>query len=574
MHKSHKSKDQRENAAESLCVFCASFWLDTVAALHTKQFRLASLLIAGYLVMHMGMPTCEAQSSTPAGSRFIAEGIAALDRGDASVARDLFERAVKLEPRSVEAHTMLGVLFDRQGDLSNAERHFFMAASLAPQSSQARNNYGAVLLKLNRTKEAAAEFEASLRLNPKQPNALVNLAQISFESDTPESLRLADELFMRADALAPDTEIARALTVIALRRSDREAAARHYRSYASRLTADGAASPAHNAAARSDLGAALYEAGLLDEAEVELQAALQLEPSNVAAITRLARVYLARKDIPAAGRTLEGAVARKVEAAPVYALLALVYERSGHIENAIPAMRLAIQLDPQAERYRFQYGVLLTNADAPAAAIIRIKESLQSFPGSANLWVALGLANLKLGNNNDAVQAFNRAIELDPKSAQAYAYLGISSVDKGQYKEAVGFYEHALRIDPSLAIIHYLIGDTLLKEPDVDPAAVESHFKQAVQLDASYAPARVALGKLYARAGRLNEAVPELERAIALDPGLAEAYYHLGRVYSRLKRTADAEATLATYTRLSDGQKEREARERIDIFRRLTAVLF
>ena len=66
-----------------------------------------------------------------------------------------------------------------------------------------------------------------------------------------------------------------------------------------------------------------------------------VDPSNADSVVRLARVHLARKDIPSAGRTLEGAVARGVESAAVYALLAEVYEQSGHPENAIPAMRLS-----------------------------------------------------------------------------------------------------------------------------------------------------------------------------------------------------------------------------------------
>jgi len=153
--------------------------------------------------------------------QLLAEGVAALERGDDSTARDLLERALAADPRSAEAHTYLGALADRAGDLVAAERHFAAAARLAPQSARVRNNYGAILLRLDRIPEAAAEFEASLRLDPNQAKALVNLARIRFDSGAPEGLRAADDLFRRADALAPDVEIARALTVIALRRGDR-----------------------------------------------------------------------------------------------------------------------------------------------------------------------------------------------------------------------------------------------------------------------------------------------------------------------------------------------------------------
>ena len=119
------------------------------------------------------------------------------------------------------------------------------------------------------------------------------------------------------------------MTVIALRCNDRERAADCYRAYAKRLASAGGKAP--DAAARSELGGALLEAGLLDEAELELKAALGVDASNADAVVRLARVYLARKDIPAAGRTLEAALARKVEAPAIYALLAVAYENGGSL---------------------------------------------------------------------------------------------------------------------------------------------------------------------------------------------------------------------------------------------------
>jgi tetratricopeptide (TPR) repeat protein len=93
-------------------------------------------------------------------------------------------------------------------------------------------------------------------------------------------------------------------------------------------------------------------------------------------------------------------------------------------------------------------------------------------------------------------------------------------------------------------------------------------------LDQSFALARLALGKLYFRLNRLEDAASQLERVIALNPNLAEAHYQLGRVYTRLKREREAQAALATFKRLSDEQKEQAQNERRDIVRRLANVMF
>jgi len=517
---------------------------------------------------------CFAQTAVQASARTqptqnVDEAVAAFERGDEATARAVFVQILSLNPKDVRANTYLGIIADRAGELSEAERYFATAAGSDPDSSSAHNNYGAILLKRGRSKEAAKEFETSLRLNKDQPNALINLAQLRFSDG---DLRSALELFERAFVLAPDAEIARAIVVISLRLQNRESAQRYFAEYTSRLA--GASSQTISGAARLELGSALLEAGLAKEAVTEFNAVQSADPKNADVVIRLAKAYIALEDISAAGRTLEGAVARKLETGAIYALLASVYEKSGHIENAIPAMRLAIQHDPQSESYRFNYGMLLTGLLAPEAAIIRLNEALQMFPQSARLWLALGVAHFKAGRNDDAVKALSKSIELDSKFAPAHAYLGMTYVEVGRFDDGIKSYEQALAANEKLGVVNYLIADALQRQATTDNARVETYLKRAVKLEPSFAPARLALGKLYFRTERWNEALAELEQVIKLDPSLSETYYHLGRIYTRQKRTREAQETLAKFKQLSESQKETQQKERKEIVRRLADVRF
>jgi len=504
--------------------------------------------------------------------QFVDEGLAAFDRGDTTAARASFEKALSIKTDEVTAHTYLGIIADRAGDLKEAERHFAAAVKSEPNRASARNNFGAILMHIGKGNLAAVEFEKSLKLDPNQPNALVNLAQIRFEKGTPEDLRASAELFKRALAIEHDVEVARALTAISLQLKDYQAASTYYHKYATALTAQ-SGTPAHAHAARAELGAALFEAGLLKEAEDELSAAVSLNTTDIDSILRLARVYLAAKNIPAAGRTLEASVARGNDPAPIYALLADVYTQSGHIENAIPAMRLAIQRDPKSEKYRFEYAVLLTNSNAPGAAVIRLEEALKLFPSSSRLWFALGFANFKLDKTEEAERALRKAIDLDGKFAPAFAYLGLIQARTGAYSEAISLYESALRHDPKLVVIHHLVADTMLKM-NADLRIVERHLRQSIEMDPTFSPARLALGKLFMRSQRWTEASAELEQAIKLDPSLPEAYYQLGLAYGRLKRSADAQSAMATFKRLSGAEKKREDDELREVVKRLSNVRF
>lgn len=544
---------------------------------HVRYDFILAIVVFGTAISGSEVWSCRAQTrsqakqtiaATSEADRLIAEGVAALERNDSPAAEKLFQQALSLTPKNAAAHTYLGVLADRAGKLQEAQRHFETAAAIEPSSASARNNLGAVLLKRGFTKQAAAQFEASLKVNRSQPSALINLAQIRFASGTPEDLRAARELFEQAYTLAPDAEIARALVVVALRLSDRTTAAKYFREY------NAGTQVAATAASRSELGAALLEAGMLKEAELELSDALKLAPMDEGLVLRLARVYIASKDLHAAGRTLEGAVARGMDAAPVYSVLATVYEQSGHIENAIPAMRLAIQREPQSETYRFQYGMLLTNAMAPKAAVIRLTEAIGLYPNSPRLWLGLGIAHFKAGSNPEAVKAFTQALKLDPKYAPAYAYLGMAHVEVGNYQQAISSYERALAVNANLGVVNYLLGEVLQKLTESNDARVEANLKRAVELEPSFAAGRLALGKFYFRTGRLPQAQSELEQVVKLNPELAGAYYQLGLVYTRLKRTAEAQATMATFKRLNESRRTQEREDVREIVRRLADVVF
>ncbi|HSL54701.1 MAG TPA: tetratricopeptide repeat protein [Pyrinomonadaceae bacterium] len=465
------------------------------------------------------------------------DGVSAFERGDKSRAKVIFEQTLKKDPRNVDAHTYLGMIAADANELKEAERHFAAAASLAPSEPSTRNNYGAILMRLGRTPEARAEFEASLKLNADQPSALTNLAQIYFDRGQPDDLRMAGSLLERAAKNSSDVQIPHALLVTRLK-----------------------------------LGQLLMEKDLIDEAIAELSAALSSDRTNVDVILSLSRAQILKKDLRAAGRTLEGAVASGIDNAKIYAALAEVYGADGHYENAIPAMRLAVQRDPQNESYHFRYGLLLTDSHAPAAGILRLQEALKQFPSSPRLWLALGIAQLTHGQNVEAENSFKRSLAFDAKLVPALAYLGMTYGERGQYEKAIEFYEQAIALNNQLAALHYLVADTLLKMSNPDTNRAEKYLKRATDLDPNLAAAYLSWGRLYVRTNRYSEAAPLLERAVSLQPDLLEAHYQLSRVLVKLKRPDEANRELEVFKQLSEKQKARnESRE---IVRRLANVRF
>ena len=365
---------------------------------------------------------------------------------------------------------------------------------------------------------------------------------------------------------------------------------------------------------RNNYGAILMRLGRTAEARTQFEASLKLNPDQPSALTNLGQLYfergqpddlrmaltlfqlatkitsdsqvsyalvttylklaqvLMKEDIRAAGRTLESAVANGLEDARIYAALADVYQADGRFENAIPAMRLAIQRDPQNEIYHFRYGLLLIDSSAPAAGILRLQEALKQLPNSARVWLALGIAQLTHGQNVEAESSFKRSLALDAKLVPALAYLGVTYSERGLHEKAIDFYEQAITLNPRLASLYYLVADTMLKTSAADAARAEKYLKRATELDPTLAAAYLAWGKFHVRASRYSEAAPLFERALSLQPELLEAHYQLSQVLMKLKRRDEANRELAIFKELSAQQKTRN--EPREIARRLANVRF
>jgi len=515
-------------------------------------------------------------SSVPAQTQKTSTSLAALNAAAEAVKRQEFERAGELaktvlatEPRNAEAHITAGLAADGRGDLVSADRHFSEAIRLKPLNAAFRNNYGALLARMGQREAAIAEFRRSINIDPAQVNARVNLAQILFENGTSGDLKISKELFEAALKLKPDVEVARAIVVISLRLRDNLQASKEHKRY--RTLAEGTSQPVEQLL---ELGSALLSARLFTEAIVEGESALAIEKYNVTGLVLTARAYLGLRDIKAAGRILEAAVAGGVGDASVFSALADVYQAGGFIENAIPVMRLAVEKNPKDELLKAKYGLLLMDSNAPAAAVIRLKEYCVLFPGSIPIWLALGIAQLADGKNVEARSSFERLLLLDERSVPAMAYLATIFEDAGDFAEAVKWYRKAIAAEGDSAYLHFLLADTLAKLPISDSAEIAKHLKLAALLDSTLAGVHLALGKLHLHENNFIAATLAFETAAKNDPLMAEAYYQLGRVLTRLKRKGEAEAAFAKHKELTQQRAVQKETTRREYARRLANVRF
>lgn len=111
-----------------------------------------------------------------------------------------------------------------------------------------------------------------------------------------------------------------------------------------------------------------------------------------------------------------------------------------------------------------------------------------------------------------------QATRLTPSDPEAYRARGVAYLATGLPTEAAREYAHAVALRPRHYLLWLDLGRARDQAEDLD-GAIEA-LRQAVMLAPNFAQPRWQLANVLFRAGRYEEAFPELRRAIAGDPTL------------------------------------------------------
>jgi len=123
-------------------------------------------------------------------------------QGDYVQAQALAQRAVKADPGSGDAHTLLGVIADARGDARLAGAHYAKAVELAPRNGLYAHNYGYWLCANGRVGESFGWFDRAIA-DPAFPTpglALANAGNCAQKAGQPER---AEASWRQALALDP-----------------------------------------------------------------------------------------------------------------------------------------------------------------------------------------------------------------------------------------------------------------------------------------------------------------------------------------------------------------------------------
>lgn len=289
---------------------------------------------------------------------------------------ETYRKVIERHRKYVKAHAGLGNALFRLGRYEEARSHLSKALSLAPPASLVASLHGTLgrtLLRLGRIEAAEEQLLYSLKMDPELSATLLGLAALRAEQ---KRFKEADEYFERARKLNPQDPVTLQNTAESLRKRGRN-----------------------------------------DEALGLYRAALEIDPDYALAYAGMAHALFNLKRYEEAVEAVDRSLALDSNPSttpPRHVLKGHAYRELGWVEDALAQYERALAVDPG---YRTALEHLATGRFGQK----RYREALElgrrlaeAYPDSGQYQSAIGIALYHLGQPEQALNAFERALALDP----------------------------------------------------------------------------------------------------------------------------------------------------------------
>jgi len=163
--------------------------------------------------------------------------------------------------------------------------------------------------------------------------------------------------------------------------------------------------------------------------------------------------------------------------------------------------------------------------------------AIRKHPDPAYL-TTLGTALRGQGRRDEALQVFDKAVQLRPDDAELWSVLGNALVEAGRLSDALLCFRHALSLDPRRGDAAFKAGHILHGMGQFEQALV--FLNQSAEQQGDHAPTLQVRAVVLKNLNRMEEAVTDNRRAIAIDPDNADLCVNLGNALQALERHEEA----------------------------------
>ncbi len=210
---------------------------------------------------------------------------------------------------------------------------------------------------------------------------------------------------------------------------------------------------------------------------------------------------------------------------------------AGRLLDAQLACEAALALDPAHADSLHLMGLLCSRTQQYDHAVEWLVRAIRQEP-RPDFLASLARALRQQGRHDEALQTFDKAIQLSPADAELWRQLGEVLVDVERTDEAVLAFQHALTLDPDNLGAADQCGNLLRALRRFEEAL--ACFVRSDELRPDQAQTLYLRGHTFSDLKRYAEALADLTRARTLDPGHPGIGNSLGYVLQHLGRHDEA----------------------------------
>jgi tetratricopeptide (TPR) repeat protein len=409
-----------------------------------------------------------------------------------------FERALKLNPSDAEARRTLATSYWQLGKLVDAQKNLEIVLKTRPDDTLAMLLLGMVFEDLGDHQRAAKLLAGVIPLVRQRPETIDSLARAYYHLGQTEKARSTLQMLV-GHPVGPEAVF-----------------------QGGRLAA---------------------EVADYDMAERMFLSIQTTYPDPAVVNYNLALAQFSAKRYAECEKTLLSSLGYGHETADAYALLGRTYEKQDNLPKMLKAFEKAINKEPANQTYYVDLGDALAEKKNYRTAIEVAKEAVKRFPTSSIAYSLKGSVELKMYLLDESLNSYSKAVELDSNNPRAALALTLWNMDRND-ETAKAFVEGVRRFpNDAFFLLKYAL--FLLNAPgerDVQAdAQIKALLKKSEALDGSDFETHFQLGNLAMKENKYDEALLELQAATKLDPEVAKVHLALGRVYRRMGREQEAD---------------------------------
>ena len=276
----------------------------------------------------------------------------------------------------------------------------------------------------------------------------------------------------------------------------------------------------------------------LESAELYLNQALKLHPSNPHALRLLGVVYAQRKDYTEALMYLNNSLKAFPKNSATLNNLGNVFLELKKYDDALDCYVKSLKIDSKNYEAWSNKGNALFALKRYEEAVDHHDKALSLKPDYAEGWSNKGNALKELKRFDEAIAHFDQALSLKAYYQEAWTNKGNTLHQMKRFDEAIVHYDQALSLQPDNYEVWSSKGASLHELKRFDEAI--AHYDQALSLNPDYHEAWLNKGSSLHGLWQFDEAIANYDKALSLKPDYHEAWSNKASALNLLKKDAES----------------------------------